>query len=232
MNEPSAKQSGAIAKTLSQLRVVVFDLDGTLIDSHQDIAQAANHALMRSGRPALDATAITTYVGDGSRKLMERASGVAADDPELDRLNADFLQYYAQHPTAFTRVYPGVRATLTHLQKAYTLALCTNKPRITTEPVLRQLALAGYFAVVVAGDDLPQRKPDPAPLLHIARELDVAPAQLAMVGDGVQDIECARRAGALGVGVAFGMKSADGMLASKPDHVVTRFEDLKELFVV
>lgn len=232
MNHTSERQSGASAKTLNDLRALVFDLDGTLIDSHEDIVHAVNHALEHSGRLALDAATITSYVGDGSRKLMERASGVAPDDPELDRLNTEFLAYYAQHPTAFTRVYSGVHETLTRLQKVYTLALCTNKPRITTEPVLRELGLARYFAVIVAGDDLPQRKPDPAPLLHIARELDVKPGQLAMIGDGVQDIECGRNAGAFSVGVAFGMKSADGMLAAEPRHVVTRFEELLPLFLV
>ncbi len=219
-------------RKMNQLQVLVFDLDGTLIDSHEDIAQAVNHALRGSGRQPLDAHVITSFVGDGYKKLLERATGLAPDAPELAELGATFLDYYATHATVFTTLYPGVRETLDLLVQHYTLALCTNKPRVTTDAVLHELGLTRYFAVVVAGDDLTARKPDPAPLLHIAKVLKVQPAHMAMVGDGPQDIECGRAAGAWCVGVVFGMKAPDAMLAARPDYVVSRFADLVECVVV
>lgn len=217
--------------TDTRVRVLVFDLDGTLIDSHKDIAAAVNHALSVSGRPTLDEKTITAFVGDGYQKLLQRAAGLPPNAPEIERLGTAFLTYYAAHAAVFTTPYEGVRETLHSLAQAYTLALCTNKPRVTTERVLSELDLGRYFAAVVAGDDLPQRKPDPAPLLHITRELGVEPRELAMIGDGSQDIECGRAVGALCIGVEFGMKSADAMLAAQPDNVVTRFADLLGLFV-
>jgi 2-phosphoglycolate phosphatase len=211
-------------------RVVVFDLDGTLIDSHKDIAQAVNYALTSSGRQPLAEHVVTSYVGDGAQKLLARAAGLGHDDPQIEPLMAEFLAYYAAHATTFTTLYPDARETLDALAQVYTLALCTNKPRITTDAVLRELDLTHYFAATVAGDDLPQRKPDPTPLLHIARTLDTTANLMVMVGDGPQDIECARACGVRSVGVVFGMKTPAAMLAAKPDHVVTRFADLLRLF--
>lgn len=219
-------------KALADARVIVFDLDGTLIDSHKDIAKAVNHALRGTGRAELDEGVITSFVGDGYKKLLERATGLQSDSPALAALGSLFLDYYASHATVFTTLYPGVRETLESLQQRYTLALCTNKPRSTTDPVLLELDLRRYFASTVAGDDLPQRKPAPEPLLHLARELRVTPAQLVMIGDGSQDIECGRAVGAACVGVVLGMKPPDAMLAAKPDHIVTRFSDLRALFSV
>jgi phosphoglycolate phosphatase len=210
--------------------VLVFDLDGTLIDSHQDIAQAVNHVLVQSDRAPLSAQVITSYVGDGARKLLERAASLTPESPELSHLLAGFLEYYNANATIFTTVYPQVRETLDRLQRTHTLALCTNKPRVTTDRVLLELELAPYFASVVAGDDLPHQKPHPAPLLHIAQQQRVNPNALAMIGDGPQDIQCGRAVGAFCVGVVFGMKPPDAMLKATPDHVVTRFADLAKIF--
>ncbi len=170
---------------------IVFDLDGTLIDSRLDIAAAANHALGARGLPQLSVPELSSFVGDGARLLLARAARLDPEAPELEPLLEAFLDYYAAHPTDHTELLSGAHealAALAHLP----LALCTNKPRRITDLVLAQLPLPTTFAVVVAGGDLPRNKPDPLPLQHVARALSLSTAQLVMVGDGPQDILCAK----------------------------------------
>jgi len=195
---------------------IVFDLDGTLIDSRVDIANAANHALEACGFAELSVSEIAGYVGDGARPLLSRAARVDLNAPELEPLLKAFLAYYAAHPTDHTRLLPGAREALAALQHL-PLALCTNKPRSVTDAVLANLRLPVRFTAVVAGGDLAKNKPDPLPLLHIARELGLAPAQLVMVGDGAQDVLCAKAAGARSVGIEGGMQAQAQLLAAGPD---------------
>jgi phosphoglycolate phosphatase len=213
---------------MPSVRGVVFDLDGTLIDSRADIACATNHALRAHGRPALKDDEIARYVGDGARALLSRAARVPADDPELDRMLEAFLGYYTEHPADFTRPMPGARELLEALGDL-PLAVCTNKPRKTTDAVLAALGLAGFFRVVVADGDRPERKPSPEPILHIAERFGVRPAELLMVGDGPQDIECGRRAGATTVGLRGGIADDQRLLAARPDHVIERLDELLPL---
>ena len=212
--------------------VLVFDLDGTLIDSRKDIAVAVNHSLVQVGLAPLSESVIASYVGDGALALLQRATGLAANEPQLLTAHTEFRQYYTRHAAVYTQVYAGVRDTLTSLQQRYTLALCTNKPRETTDQVLQDLDLAKFFKSIVAADDLPEKKPHPAPLLRIAKHLGVNPSVMAMIGDGPQDINCGHAAGTLCVGVTFGIKSRAEMLAANPHHVVDRFDDLLRLFAL
>ncbi len=216
----------------SNLRAVVFDLDGTLIDSRQDIANSVNFALQRFGLDTLPAGTITRFVGDGALTLMERASGFAESDPRLRELHQVFREHYTAHPAVNTTLYPGVVETLALLRShqcpsgtRLRLALCTNKPRKTTEAVLRLLALDSLLDLVTAADDFEFKKPHPQPLLSIAEQFELLPEQLMMVGDGPQDIECARAAGALAVGVTYGFKP-DEMRAAGPHHVIDTFADV------
>jgi phosphoglycolate phosphatase len=204
---------------------LVFDLDGTLIDSRQDIAEAANHALQAHGLPRLSASEIATYVGDGARALLARAARVDLEAPVLDALLETFLAYYAEHPTDHTLLLPGAQEALTQLSHL-PLALCTNKPRSITDAVLANLRLPVQFRVVVGGGDLPKNKPDPLPLLHIAEQLQLTPAELVMVGDGAQDIACAKAAGAHSVGVEGGIQGQEAMLSAGPDVVLKSLAEL------
>jgi phosphoglycolate phosphatase len=213
---------------MPRIRGVVFDLDGTLIDSVLDIAEAANHALTVSGYPTRSVAEIRGYVGDGARVLLARAAEKPSDDPELDALFERFLDYYTAHPIAHTELLPCVRDTLGALSRL-PLALCTNKPRRTTTAVVNGLELATSFQVIVAGDDLPQKKPDPAPLRHIAQRLGAAPAELVMVGDGPQDVECARAAGARSIGVENGIAQRERLLAARPDALIPTLCALPDL---
>ncbi|MEI9950974.1 MAG: HAD-IA family hydrolase [Pseudomonadota bacterium] len=195
---------------------IVFDLDGTLIDSRSDIANAANHALGAQGFSTLSVSEIANYVGDGARLLLARAARLEPSAPALDTLLESFLAYYAEHPTDHTRLLPGAYEALAQLSHL-PLALCTNKPRSITDRVLANLRLPGAFQVVVGGGDLPKNKPDPLPLQYIATQLGLSPSELVMVGDGAQDIACAKAAGAHSVGVEGGMQGRELLLASEPD---------------
>jgi len=223
MSGPNADPGGPAALGIPVRLGVVFDLDGTLIDSRLDIASSANHALRAHGFAELSVSELSTYVGDGARWLLARAARLDHASPSLDPLLATFIDYYAEHPTDHTQLLPGARealADLSHLP----LALCTNKPRTITDRVLQNFSLQGAFRVVVGGGDLPKNKPDPLPLQHIAERLGLSPAELVMVGDGAQDINCAKAAGAHSVGVEGGMQGNQLLLASEPDVL------LKSLF--
>jgi phosphoglycolate phosphatase len=204
---------------------IVFDLDGTLIDSRVDIANAANHALAEHGFATRSVAEISSFVGDGARALLERAGRLAPDAPELQPLLATFLDYYCAHPTDHTLLIAGAHEALTQLSHL-PLALCTNKPRTITEAVLGHLRLPVRFAALVAGGDLPKNKPDPLPLLHIARALSLAPSELVMVGDGPQDILCAKAAGARSIGLEGGMQGAEKLLATNPDVMLRSLFEL------
>lgn len=211
------------------VRGVVFDLDGTLIDSRLDIAQATNHALEKLGFPTLAVDRIAGFVGDGAEALLARAAGVGGADPVVRELMGVFLDFYTEHPATHTRLMPGAVAALTELAPEYRLAICTNKPRRTTDAVLAALDLARYFEVVTAGGDLPKKKPDPAPLFFIADSLALSATELAMVGDGPQDIEAGRAAGALTVGVRGGIIAFERLEAANPDVVLGSLTELPAL---
>ena len=211
-------------------RGIVFDLDGTLIDSREDIARAANSALSTLGFPTLPTETIAGFVGDGAASLLQRAAGIAADDARLEPLHSAFLSAYAAHPVLRTRLFPGVQEALDAIDRAgIPLALCTNKPRLTTELVLRALDLDRRFRAVVAGGDLPRNKPDPLPIVHLAQELGVSAADLVVVGDGAQDVSAGSAAGARTVGVRHGIQPVALMLAARPDHVIDSLFELPPL---
>lgn len=175
---------------------VVFDLDGTLIDSAPDIQQAANAVLAAEGLPPITAEETRRFIGNGAGVFVARIMAAAGRDPEPAahaRLLDGFLARY-ESAVHLTRVYPGVGGALAALQAAgHRLAICTNKPAGPARAVLAHLGLAPVFEAVVGGDSLPVRKPDPAPLLQAVGELGAIPA--VYVGDSEVDAETAARAG-------------------------------------
>lgn len=209
------------------VRAVVFDLDGTLVDSRRDIAEAANHALEKSGRARLSHAELESYVGDGAPPLLARAARLDVTDPKTTAMVADFLDYYAAHPVDYTTLMPGAMAALSALAH-YPLGVCTNKPRRTSLAVLEGLGLSNRFGSLVAGDDLPQRKPHPSMLLEAARQLGVPIANVVMVGDGPQDVESGRAAGAFTVGVRGGIQAVERLVASRPGALIETLAELPE----
>lgn len=209
-------------------KAIVFDLDGTLVDSRRDIVTAVNHALVVHGLPTQPPELLVTFVGDGARWLVARASGLPYDDPALDPVLTTYSEYYTAHPLGATRTMPFVRRTLSAL-KRLPLAVCTNKPRATTELVLGGLGLLPFFTTVVAGGDVPRLKPDPLPLLTIAQRLRIEARALVMVGDGPQDLACGRAAGAFTVGIQGGMTAPERLVEGQPDALLDSMADLPTL---
>jgi phosphoglycolate phosphatase len=209
-------------------RAIVFDLDGTLVDSRTDIVQATQHTLRMHGARVLDGDEIATFVGDGARSLLAGATRLPKEDPGLDAYLTTFLDYYTAHAADHTTLMPGALAAMDALA-AYPLALATNKTRRTADAVLSALGLQQRFRIVVGGGDLPQHKPDPAVLTHVARELGVPPESLVMVGDGHQDVRAGKAVGARSVGVLGGFGKKAELIDAGADAVLEALDELPDV---
>jgi phosphoglycolate phosphatase len=198
-------------------RAVVFDLDGTLIDSRADIAQACNYVLKWAGREPLPVETISGFVGDGARSLLARAFGISDKEPEIEKLFEQWQGYYLAHPVDHTLLMPGaVRALRTLHGRGVALGVVTNKARAVAQAILEALGIAPQLRALYAGGDGPL-KPSPEPIKAIARVLQVATSDLWVVGDGTQDIEAARAAGARSIAVAGGFNAEPQLRAATPD---------------
>lgn len=212
--------------TLPAPRALLFDLDGTLIDSRADIAAAANVALAASGLGSLDLATVTALVGDGARSLVARVLAAAGDEPDearIDEALAHFSRAYLAAPAARTTLLPGARRAL---ELGLPCALVTNKPRDVTREVLRALDLEGAFVAVVAGGDAPL-KPAPDGVLAALDALGAAPRDAWMIGDGPQDVLAGRAAGCFTVGV-YGMAERARLVEAEPDHLVASLVALED----
>ncbi|MBL8023122.1 MAG: phosphoglycolate phosphatase [Elusimicrobia bacterium] len=206
---------------------ILFDLDGTLIDSRRDIANCVNFTLAELGHAPLSVERVERMVGDGVRQLLSRAIG-PMDEPTQKRALEIFLPYYRDHCTDTTRLYPGVIETLRFFA-GMGLALVTNKPMVHTEKTLATLGLNTYFPVVLGGDSLARRKPDPEPLWEALRRLDVFPGDAVMVGDSPMDIQAARSAGVRVVAVSYGFRTEEELQSLSPDFLISDFTQLREV---
>ena len=182
------------------VKAVMIDLDGTLLDTVKDLAIAVNLMLEQVGRPPLDETLVRAFVGKGIPNLVKRAlAGTLNGEPDpalFERALPLYLDCYAGVNGKYTTLYPGVRDGLEELERAgFPLACVTNKSERFTLPLLAQMRIDHYFSIVIAGDTLPQKKPDPLPLTHTCRHFGIAPAQMLMIGDSLNDAQAARAAG-------------------------------------
>lgn len=190
------------------LRAVVFDLDGTLVDSRHDLAEAVNRTRRDLGLPPLALSKVLGMVGRGARELVRRALGGAPDAELLERALAAFLAHYEPICTDHTRPYPGIPALLAEEAGRRPLALLTNKPESAARRILERFGWTPRFRHVIGGDTLPARKPSPAGLLEIAARLGLGPDEVGMVGDSRIDLETAAAAGSPFVLVEWGFPSA------------------------
>ncbi|GMQ77014.1 MAG: phosphoglycolate phosphatase [Gammaproteobacteria bacterium] len=216
-------------------KLVVVDLDGTLVDSLPDIAWCVDGMLSRLDLPAAGPEQVRAWVGNGTEVLVRRALAArlagAVDEQTCARALAIFTRLYAQHTSDRSRVYDGVPAGLDFLHRAgVELACVTNKASAFTHKLLAALELDKHFSLVISGDSLPRGKPDPMPLLHAARHFAVAPEHALHIGDSVNDVKAARAAGFGIVCVTYGYNHGDDIRLSNPDAVIDSLAELPELF--
>ncbi len=180
---------------MGPVAALVFDLDGTLIDSTASILETVQAALAKTGRAPAPVAALRAHLSGGSRALCARAARLATSDPALDEFVAEYQALYLAHAVPRLTFLPRARELLEGLEGS-PLALCTNRPRPSTDAVLKHLGLARWFRSVVAGGDVAELKPSALPLLAVANALGVEPEQLVMIGDSPDDVRAAQRCGA------------------------------------
>jgi phosphoglycolate phosphatase len=208
------------------IRGLVFDLDGTLVDSLEDITFNLNHALGRAGLPPRDSAWTRRNVGQGAAHLVDQAVNGTAGPDRAEAVLGDFLARYEAHPCDRTSPYPGVREALAACHaRGLALAVLSNKPAGITVKVVEILELAPFFRFVWGGDSFPERKPSPLPLLHFMARTGLSPAEVLMVGDSAADVQSARHAGIRSAFFPGGYGRLDGSGLS-PDFYLQSMEGL------
>ncbi|MBZ5551677.1 MAG: HAD-IA family hydrolase [Acidobacteriia bacterium] len=213
-----------------RIGLLIFDLDGTLIDSKEDLANSANHMRVAVGLPPLDPGTIFSYVGDGARLLVQRLLDHSADDAVVDRGLQIFLNFYRDHMLDHTVLYPGVREGLKALSlfsdgARRTFVVLTNKPVRFSRLILEGLGVSDFFRSIYGGNSFEQKKPDPMGVHTILDETALPPRAALMVGDSDVDVMTGRNAGVATCGVTYGLGS-EKMMQTPPDFYV---DDLREL---
>ena len=216
--------------------VILFDLDGTLVDSVPDLALAINHMLDTLDRQTFSQETIRSWVGNGAQTLVKRSLSGSTDidesiEPKLFNKALDiFLDFYANNLCATTVPYPNVLPTLKELKKNdYRLVLVTNKPYDFIDPLLEGLGMNDLFELCLGGDSLEKKKPDPLPLLHVCESLDICASKCVMVGDSKNDIVAANAANMQSIGVSYGYNYGEDISIYQPDSIVDDFNDIAML---
>jgi phosphoglycolate phosphatase len=219
----------------SSIKLVIFDLDGTLIDSRLDLVHSVNAALRHIGHPELPDELIASYVGDGAPILIQRALGGEAVDDALIRKGLEFfLKYYREHKLDHTTVYAGIPEALGAIQNSANgaprkLAVLSNKPVIPSRAIVDALGLGRFFSQVYGGNSFSTKKPDPEGARKLLEENGVQPEHAAIVGDSHVDIRTGRNAGLVTVGVTYGF-APHTLEDEPPDVLVDHPSELSELF--
>jgi len=237
---------------MQSIQGIAFDLDGTLVDSAPGLAAAVDNALYALELPQAGEARVVTWIGNGADVMMERAFNWARQERAIQRatqgkpdvddggvpqseqirmLRKLFDRYYAESVEEGSVLFPEVARTLAQLhEKGLPLALVTNKPTPFVVPLLETLGIARYFTFVVGGDDVANKKPHPEPLLLVCNKLNIAPHQLLFVGDSRNDIQAAKAAGCVSVGLTYGYNYGEAITLSEPDYVFARFDELLPAF--
>lgn len=208
-------------------KAVIFDLDGTLLNTLGDLTAAVNHALAAHGLPARTEAQVRTYVGDGVRELVVRACPADTDEDTRSGVMAAYLPYYAAHNMDFTRPYDGVLSLLDDLRAAgYRIAVVSNKHDAGTQALCGKF-FADYLDLTVGADGSRPLKPAPDGVLYAMERLQVSPDAVWYVGDSVQDVRTAHNAGVKCVAVTWGFQDADRLAAEKPTVMAQTVAELK-----
>lgn len=219
---------------LKKPKMILIDVDGTLVDSVPDLTYCVDEMMKRLGRTPHGEAKVRDWVGNGVERLVRRAlvgrlEGEPVDD-DFERALPIFLELYADNTAQRSRLYPGVREGLAYLKaQGYRLGCVTNKAERFTVPLLEHFGIHDDFGIVVSGDSLPVKKPDPGPLLHAARHLGVAPQDALMLGDSKSDVTAARAAGFQIVCMSYGYNHGEDIRIYEPDAVIDSMAELPNL---
>lgn len=219
---------------LKKPKMVLIDVDGTLVDSVPDLAYCVDEMMKQLGRPPWGEERVRDWVGNGVERLVRRALVGQLDgepsEEEFERAYPIFLDLYAANTSQRSYLYPGVREGIDYLKsQRYALGCVTNKAAQFTTPLLQELGLHDDFGIVIAGDTLPVKKPDPQPLLHAAKHFGVEPEDALMVGDSKSDVSAARAAGFQIVCMSYGYNHGEDIRNCSPDAVIDSMTELAAL---
>ncbi len=222
----------------NRYNAILFDFDGTLIDSSRDLINSLNLTLRQLNFPAIDYATGVPFIGDGIQMLIKRAlayvqsgdPGADVDTTLLQRAEELYLRLYWEHMLDTTLPYPGVAETLDTLY-SLSMAVISNKAFRYTRMLLRHFYFDRYFQLILGGDSLPRKKPDPQPLLHAARRFRIEPQHCLMVGDSEKDIIAAKNAGMPVCAVTFGLSPKETLRAQNPDYLIDRMTDLLKIVI-
>jgi len=211
---------------MNRVDLLIFDLDGTLIDSKLDLAHAANAARGHMGMPPIENELVYSYVGNGAPVLIRRVLGAEATEAQVQEALEFFLEYYRDHMLDYTVLYPGVREALDHLRSAQVrMAVLTNKPVRISRAIVEGLGVGGNFLQVYGGNSFDFKKPHPIGVETLREECGVPRERTMMVGDSSVDIQTARNAQVKSCGVTYGFQP-ESLTAVPPDLLVDRMGDL------
>lgn len=213
---------------MTEIDLMIFDFDGTLVSSGNDIAASVNHTLTTLGIPVLKKERIIEFVGDGVEKLIGRSLG-DKDKGRFDEAAEIFMSHYRKHMLDTTELYPGVLSALSHFQDKKKIIL-TNKRHIFTSRIAERLKIADYFDEIIGADNTPYKKPDPRLLPPILKKFKTAPDHTVVIGDGVNDILLARNAGVLSCAFLNGLDSRNTLISLKPDFSCEDISELRGIF--
>ena len=216
--------------------MILIDVDGTLVDSVPDLAWCVDAMMTGLGRASHGEMLVREWVGNGVERLVRRALvgqlNGEPEDADFERAYPLFLELYAENTSKRSSLYPGVREGLDQLKSDnYRLGCVTNKAAQFTEPLLKDLGVYDDFSIVISGDTLSKKKPDPAPLLHAAEFFGCDPANALMIGDSVSDVAAARAAGFQIVCMSYGYNHGVDIREAAPDAVVDSFVEVPPLLV-
>lgn len=217
--------------TRSSLKAVIFDLDGTVLDTIADLAGAVNAALSKSGYPERSRAEVMSFVGNGTLKLIERALPEGhKDKPEVERVHADFSEHYSRHFADETKPYPGMPELLCKLKKTgYKLALSSNKPDRFTKALIERF-YPGIFDIVIGSSEVTPRKPDPTGEYSILAKFGISPFEALHVGDSDTDVKTAHNAGVACLACTWGYRPKETLMAADADFIVEKVDEMERFF--
>ncbi|OGP21605.1 MAG: phosphoglycolate phosphatase [Deltaproteobacteria bacterium GWA2_55_10] len=208
--------------------LIIFDLDGTLIDSSQDIAWCANQTLVSMGYSEREAREIVGHIGWGVKPLLEKLMP-GEDDARISEARLKFLDIYGSHLVVNTYLYPGVEETIGHFMRSgKKMAVVTNKPFGLAERILDIMNLKGFFQAVLGGDSLQNKKPHPEPIEKVIKDLGALPQRTVVVGDSPVDCEAGKAAGAFTIGASYGFRGRGELEAAGCDVIIDDFPSLRK----